>query len=604
MSAGTQYIVDLSPARLLVCVVRDQRVVAQHHAPLRLDPDAPMAQVALTALPGLRAAAAAILPARARVDLVYTSSTAQTSVASCPLTSKRHEAQHAAMLSLGEQCTFPIFDNPSVCVTLHDDRPAPAGAAHAQRHTLAAADADEACEALVELVTGAGLRIGRVLPREALGLSAAVRGAVDTGQSGTIVHLWIGEESSVLAASVDGRLRAVRPISVGLASLVDALSRSGSRLSLNAPAARALLLTQGVPTFDEPLEAMPGLTGAAVLPLLMPVIQRLGVEIKQTLRFGLSEPERAGASLIVGGAGVLVARLPESIGALAGTPARAAPSAGVLVSIADPLAAEASHGAPSSGVTPTRPNAADASSAAESAASRQMIVTPWGELRRLRATLRTSTQDALARAARLRRMVHVGVAASLAMVAGLALMADADLRRERDGLSRLGDQAQRAAVDVQTQEAARLSTRAWATARQALRDEIGPSMDVGAALREIGASLPASFKLSRLEVQSSAGGPGSGGISAQLVGWTPVQATRDFPGEVRALAEQLQRSPLVTGVKLGATSRASERGQEANRFELNVSLVGLSPDWLFAPALAPLAGVETDRANAGTGATR
>ncbi len=105
----------------------------------------------------------------------------------------------------------------------------------------------------------------------------------------------LGEHESIVALGEGGAVPLFRPFSVGVAAFVDAYNRVLEQAAVEEPLARAreYVFRFGVPGRDQKLDETTGLTGRDVLPVLQPVIQRLAVEIKNTVRFGLEgrDPE-------------------------------------------------------------------------------------------------------------------------------------------------------------------------------------------------------------------------------------------------------------------------------------------------------------------------
>ena len=142
--------------------------------------------------------------------------------------------------------------------------------------------------------------------------------------------VWFGEHSTQLAVGCPGRLLLVRTIATGLENLAVRLCRPlrarwGCRgVAAHHPRARqragSSLLSAGVPAPHAPIPAYPTLVGSSLLPHLQPVLQRLTIEIKQSLRFGVAEEDRSKVVLRVAGPGAAVPGLCEAIARAAGFP--------------------------------------------------------------------------------------------------------------------------------------------------------------------------------------------------------------------------------------------------------------------------------------------
>lgn len=180
---------------------------------------------------------------------------------------------------------------------------------------LAAADRVDTIEQLAELLAEHHLRLASLQPVEATLASAACR-HLSVGQGFT---LHVGMERSVLLAAPHGAPALARFISIGMDDLVDALCKpihapvGPPMTSLSPQEAREILLVHGLPARDDAISVRSGLTGAMLLPLIQPILQRMLMEIRQTLRFGLSEQSRSSLKIIVTGPGSAIRGLDATI---------------------------------------------------------------------------------------------------------------------------------------------------------------------------------------------------------------------------------------------------------------------------------------------------
>ncbi len=117
----------------------------------------------------------------------------------------------------------------------------------------------------------------------------------------------------MLAVGRPGRLAFVRSIGVGTESFADALVRplraraaETAPVSLDRESVRSVLRQVGIPSPDALIPGHPELTGASLLPVLHPVIQRLALEIKQSVRFGVEDAD-TGTRVLAGDAYVAAA---------------------------------------------------------------------------------------------------------------------------------------------------------------------------------------------------------------------------------------------------------------------------------------------------------
>jgi len=219
------------------------------------------------------------------------------------------QARDAAALALRESCGFEPGADPVAVTVLGRD----ASGEPPVTHTLAAGERGAWARALIDEIERAGLRVDAVIPPRAVTIACAASVARQTHGAGLVATLWLGEDDAALAASEDGRLLLLRPVDAGVGRLVAAMTRpimsERGEVRLTDADAREILTCTGVPAPGDEVDAATGLRGADVLPAIQPVLQRLVVEIKQSLRFGLSDPDRARAALRIDGSGALIPNL-------------------------------------------------------------------------------------------------------------------------------------------------------------------------------------------------------------------------------------------------------------------------------------------------------
>ncbi len=173
---------------------------------------------------------------------------------------------------------------------------------------IAAADRDAHVASLFTWLRRCGLEPVSATPLEALEIGAALasvqvptaRSQDAAAESTSRVEWWLGEFVSVLVGvsqSSDGspRIELVRAVRLGFEALTEAMARAlddgqdpEHTHSTNTERARSILLKIGIPAQDQMVDSITGKTGFDVLPLMQPVLQRMALEVKQTLRYGLS----------------------------------------------------------------------------------------------------------------------------------------------------------------------------------------------------------------------------------------------------------------------------------------------------------------------------
>ena len=178
------------------------------------------------------------------------------------------------------------------------------GAGAARSMMLAAGEPDTTPETVCALLERAGLQARTLVPMRAAAILACWKNAHESPDRNTVL-IDLGPEHTTMIGIVDGELRLVRQIAVGSEMCIDAYERAmrASRTDAEPPpmrsdAARAFW-RHGVPSRNTEVDGY-RTKGGDVLPLLQPIMQRLSVEIKQTLRFGLDTEGKRVAVRLVG----------------------------------------------------------------------------------------------------------------------------------------------------------------------------------------------------------------------------------------------------------------------------------------------------------------
>ncbi len=467
----------------------------------------------------------------------YHSPTAVTEVFSCPGSGRA--SSEAALLALGEAAGFELGENPhDHCVIAVD----PSGAAGAARHThrLICADTDAGAGAFTSLLERAGLRVRAIAPIAAAHTRTLVEQVTSSEHDGATVMLRVGEHRSQLAASVGGRLKLVRHVSLDVGTLTQALTMpmtvrpvgtaegGTTEVRLSAYDARSLLFRVGVPERDAVIDEQRGLTGAAALPLLQPVLQRAIVEMRQSLRFGLEEAERAGARLVVVGPGSEVPKL----GAM--------------------LAAQLNLTA----ALPRCPgeHRTDLEEAGTQATRLGVNLLPYGS---------ALTQGVR----RVRAALLAGVACSLvyAGVEGATTWMHTNELREK--IAALEGTTREAREFMEGKEKLTARDAALAALKRSIDRAVGDSAPWSAWMAELASLTPANAKLR--DISMSAEGEQ---VKCEVRG--VMKAQIGVRPDIGAFVGGVEKSPLVTSATLGATQRGT--GESDNvEFQVGVTLMRL-----------------------------
>jgi len=459
------------------------------------------------------------------------------------------------MLSLANVVSFNLDQNPTGLFELARDR-----GAEAQRHTLATADADEMSRVIIELVESAGLIAECIVPSEAVMMIAAVRKAQSNAKSGNVsAVLWMGEESSILAAVDSEKVRFVRPISLGAESIVEALTRpitlrdrSETSITLDRDAARTMLATTGIPDRESIIDSATGLTGASVLPLLQPVLQRLTIEIKQSMRFGLGDADRTRIQLSLLGAGSTIPGL-ESLLAQQTLPQNTeAPVASRQITAANsPVYLSSEHGQ----------IRAYASYAA-------------GAINLVPAHLAERTDFCSTR-----RLLYAG----LALCGAIVTVEGAFSWLELQDLSRTQSVATTSSsASIDDRELMESAIESLESLESRMARSAMPSPAWGPLVSSVMQAAPNAMKLNYFDIRLE-----DGRATATIAGRIDGPESAEASAMLKSFVQELSSLPLISSVQLRQTQRLRHESRDIQQFEIATPLVLLPPHGMLPPSETP-----------------
>lgn len=534
-------VIELSPTRLQVAVVRGRRVVARETA--RLTPPAQGLAWA-SRLESLRPALASMTETLrckgAQATVLYRSPTASCGIFSCNSAAGKAASLHAARLALADSTEFSLESNPHELVRVCVDRPQvidkAAAAPVSQIHTLGFADTDVTVMTLAQWLETAGLTLGEAIPLDAVGLAECVVDALAASRkdkTGVAMTLHIGEHASMLAGATAGRVRFVRQVSLGVESFIEAMvsaSRQGSG-HMDPAAADELLHRVGVSISDEADEESPDhAAGESMLMLLQPVLQRLGIEIKQSLRFGVEAEEREKTSLTITGPGGRIPRLAEVIAKQCG--AR----------------------------TPEATLARDPGVSGTSATWLEGPMTVQGFLPRAH----TERLDA----SHIRHALWVGAASTALLIGYDAWSTAMDLQQEEINVASLRQRLEIAKPAADLNKRLRALQTAVVDARAARDARYRNLTDGVAILASLSVSTPSNIKLSHVNIAAEGEMP-----ACHVTGHALGSDTVDPDASLRFYVDSLSAVPLVASTRMGATRRgADSTGVPMQTFDLSLML--------------------------------
>jgi|GEM_PF-3452412 len=528
-------IIEVSPARLALHLASTGQILAEQEMPSG-DWQEDFAGSLSAHTPWLAQQVAGHKLAGAGAAVWYFRDATPVIVSSCP---KVVSGESAAQLALSEASTLPAFDTATCVLKLGIDR---SGQVDQQHHSLAFAESDSILLALQDFAEAASLRFAGAVPHSATAIATAFGHAAAAAIASPIVSLYLGVQCSAIVASDAGRIRFARTLPIGIAPLAQIIERELARVISEQPNAGqtiaelpsgpvAKLMLTGIPRRGVPCGNLPGISLDAIVPFVQPVLQRLAVEIKQSIRFGFSEQTRSAVRLVICGPGAAVGGLGEIVATLSGSGSH---------EIASP-----------------------ASSPVPQALRDQMLV----------ATTVASTR----RGYQLRRSMIVGsllAVCAIAVDAGLARLAISQLQREiavlstsAGGASSTLALADNAASAEGTIAAVGARVRAWA--HPAIRPEL--------LSREIAAAVAGDALLQEVDFRTDK--------SSGIVRLRGVSTSGDSR-TVRDIVSRLANSPMFTDAKLDALRKGGRTaaGKEGEIFELTLRIAAMPAAAAFVDA--------------------
>jgi Tfp pilus assembly protein PilN len=472
---------------------------------------------------------------RAPAVVLYWSPDLSVSVQACPAAARDTRATRAALLAHGESTPLDADTNPVDAAFLHRDRASsrtPDGIERpAQLHTLVASDRAGHAGAVASAVRSAGLIPAQLVPIAGASIVAAtaqLRRSADEG--GVHAVLWIGEQNSILVAGDRDRLLLLRQLPLGTESMVEALARpirsgdGGTQcVLLDRATARRRLASRGIPDPSGPPDP-DALDPALALPLLQPVLQRLSLEARNSLRFGLGAEDRTTLRTHLAGPGAAIRGLEHAL-RFEEEPPRSIPH--------------------------------DPADLRRAGASAGLTLLPRKDLETMQGRF-------------LRRALYAGVASAGLGIASDALMSWKALE-DQDAIVRMvsapaaGADASRAALS----RAASIQARV-ADARRRLGIAMQDVPEWGALLSHLADTTPEGIVLSSLECRRDADA-----WTCRVAGVLDSESETEAARTLRTYLGALADVPAVAHARLGATHRTAAGAGDRTAFEIVLSLVPL-----------------------------
>jgi len=452
------------------------------------------------------------------------------------------QACAAAVLPLAESLPYSINSANLDAVAVGRD----ASGADRRWHVVVGADRGDIIRAIVEMVETAGLQFDSATPIDAAILAGVVRSAL--AYAGP-QHGWLhfGKHSSFFVLGGSGRVRFVRSIALGTETIVSALTRpirSGDEapINLDRDTAQRIFYDHGIPDNDDVLDESLQIRRRHIMPQIQPVLQRYVVELRQSLRFGLSEDERTAIEITVSGPGSTIPGLSELIAWELN-----------LKFTTDARYIDYDFRAP----------AGDGSELRDALGNTQFLD---------RLNLQPAEAALRRQASRLRRWLWTGAAAAMVFIALDAVQISSKLSDARRQAAAVSIAAQEGAGMQETHRKILAAGAALHELEQTIAAEAGAALDMRAILQELSLATPASIKLNSVRFTRL-----GDIVTARLHGRAIEIDKATGQTEVRLFIMALKKSPLFRDAGLRDVERGSFAEGNGERFEASFEAV-LAPD--------------------------
>lgn len=528
-----QVIIELQGSRVEVIVRQGGRCVRAHRISVNLSPEPAGWIESIGGISDKLALAVQKLGVEGQSAIVlYTSPSQIVELAGFEVKSAR-DACDAARLRCSD--SMPVSVNSTICesVCVGVDSHGP----KRKFHTVAVAEREDVLAAIEEMVERAGLKFDHATPIAAV-ISKYVSVRATSEKASCQGMLYVGERHSCFLVTEKGAIVFSRLINIGLESLVRSLTRTfhvNSRIlniDLNAERAREMLHTCGIPSAKFVVPEDFGISAQQIIPMMQPVLQRLVVELRQSLRFGLTERQRQEISLVLTGPGSSLKGFSECLGH----------ELEIEFALDDEYAEfdYTTPGAPGSEVI----NAIDQ-------------LETQDDLRLLTKSLTQARWSG-----RLRQWLWTGAAAAVAMIVIDAVGYEMQLKEAHWQLETI--EVFSSQFEKLEKNSARLQETIVALQEldHCIFDEMGTSVDLQAAMNEISQLTPSSILFNRISFQNR-----NQGAVGSMMGYAFVDVMGG--NQLEEFMDRLRRSPLFSQVQLLNVQVGRHEGRQTQRFDIS-----------------------------------
>ncbi|TVQ54209.1 MAG: hypothetical protein EA377_06160 [Phycisphaerales bacterium] len=530
-------VIELLETRMDVVLSDGNRVLGRfrHYHQLPIEPAAWVHEISNLRAPLRRAVEklnASGLPAR----VLYRSPTLATSLTELPVANAR-QAIESAKLTIVESLSYSAMSATVAGCVIGRDK----GGVNPKVHTVVTADREDVATALAQLVTDSGLKPACSTPIEAAQTARVLSEAMRDRQSQSS-RLHIGEHASLFLLVRDGALRFCRRINFGIETLAATLTRpisidqQGEPIELDFERARSVLGEFGLPDRDAVIDEERGICGSHIFPLLQPVLQRFIVELRQSLRFGVSDEERDGLTIRCTGPGSLLHGLVP------------------LIQEEMELPAEADHALEFRFREPGSP-------ASE-------LVQQLRQPGRLQSLSLEPTQVRIGRrVARVRRGLLTGTAAALLVIGLDTWRYEARLGDARQEVAAISSHVASIESFLESQQQLHAGLRLMEQFNERYESEMADQLDLRAILQDLSRRTPASIQFTSVRFQRS-----DQGVVGTLGGFARQADPETQRTHLRSFVDELQESPLFESVTLGGVQMTRMGGTSGEQFEARVKV--------------------------------
>lgn len=437
------------------------------------------------------------------------------------------EARQAAALSLAEMLGEDVDRLPTSICDLVPGRQ--------ESFLLACAERDETSEALRAWLMRSGLTPVAMRPMAAVGIREACLLEQRTQQHHDCV-IAIGARTMTMILRVGSDVRLVRHVDLGVEHLRDVylsvLAQRGEG-ERSPPYERAMiaLLKHGVPAPQDTVDELTGVCGHAVLPVLQPVLQRISIEIKQTLRFGIADFDARKAVVILAGLGGSIPGLGRYLG--------------------DHL--DLSIETQDAAIDPITVGGAGS----------EMEQTIRCRASELNLMPRSTVEARLGRA--MRRTLAAGTLAAMVLLGAEVSSKVAAISRVSDSIARLEPEVSEAKKKVALRDQARIMADRLHAAESALNVATSDRADWVGTLALLDAASSVSVRLTDVSGEYESRRPVLSVKGIALIGSDGADPLREYMAT-------LAGSPVVENVTMGSTRATEIEGRAARSFSMKLQL--------------------------------